>query len=111
MPSAGRTSIPMIAAAPLISALDATLRVAGSIVTIDLPSTSPTIQPAASAPEVTNADAATAPARVSSLICLNMEVRSRCDGLHAGGPRGCPHRRNQLRGPHHADAGREPVFR
>ena len=66
--------MPMIMPAPLMSALDATLRVAGSMVTIDLPSTSPTIQPAAWAPVVTKADAASAPASVSSFICLNMEV-------------------------------------
>ncbi len=57
-----------------MSALVATLRVAGSIVTIDLPSTRPTIQPAAWAPVLTNAEAASAPARVKSFICLNMEL-------------------------------------
>ena len=74
MPSAGRTSMPRIGPAPLMSTFDATLRVAGSMVTIDLPSTSPTIQPAAWAPVAMKADAASAPASVTSFICLIMEV-------------------------------------
>src|SRR5260370_42274397 len=40
MPSAGRTSMPRRGPAPLTSTFDVTLRVAGSMITIDLPSTS-----------------------------------------------------------------------
>jgi hypothetical protein len=106
MPSAGRTSMPMIIPAPLMSALDATLRVAGSMVTIDLPSTSPTIQPAASAPVVTKADAASAPASVSSFICLNMEVAPfMMVDMSGTTPAGARDAREQLRGRHAPDAG------
>src|SRR5262249_23802816 len=42
-----RTSMPRSGPAPLTSTFEATLRVAGSMVTIDLPSTRPMIQPAA----------------------------------------------------------------
>src|SRR5215470_8801853 len=74
MPSAGRTSMPTSEPAPLTSTFDATFQLVGSMVTIDLPSTRPTTQPAAWAPVVTKADAASAPARVNNFICLNMEV-------------------------------------
>src|SRR5215813_8388142 len=74
MPSAGRTSMPTSEPAPLTSTFDATFQLVGSMVTIDLPSTRPTTQPAAWAPELTKADAASAPASVNNFICLNMEV-------------------------------------
>ena len=70
-----------------MSAFEATLRVAGSMVTIDLPSTSPTIQPAAWAPVAAKADAASAPASASSFICLNMEVAPVAIDPHAGADR------------------------
>src|SRR5262245_59805888 len=72
MPSAGRTSIARMPVAPLMSTFDATLRVAGSMVTIDLPSTRPTIQPAAWAEVTTRDDATSAPVRV--MVFLNIGV-------------------------------------
>src|SRR6266478_106880 len=61
MPSAGRTSMPRRGPAPLTSTFDVTLRIAGSMVTIDLPSTRPMIQGAAWAPLAPKLDAASAP--------------------------------------------------
>src|SRR5260370_23413922 len=72
MPSAGRTSMPRRGPAPLTSTFDVTLRVAGSMITIDLPSTSPIIQPAAWAPLAPKLDAASAPVSASTLSFPNM---------------------------------------
>src|SRR5262245_28114457 len=74
MPSAGRTSMPTSGPEPFTSTLDVTLRLAGSIVTIDLPSTRPMIQPAAWAPVATALDATTAPVSTSTFILANMGV-------------------------------------
>src|SRR5262245_54702211 len=76
MPSAGRTSTPTSGPEPLTSTFDVTLRLAGSIVTIDLPSTRPIIQPAAWAPVATALDATTAPVSTSTFILANMGGRS-----------------------------------
>src|SRR5262245_15246066 len=72
MPSAGRTSMPTSGPEPLTSTLDVTLRLAGSMVTIDLPSTRPMIQPAAWAPVAAALDATTAPVSTSTFILANM---------------------------------------
>src|SRR5262245_29117061 len=62
--------MPMMLLAPLMSALAVTLRVAGSMVTMDLPSTRPMIQPASA--ETVKHDAASAPSRavVVNLRCM-----------------------------------------
>src|SRR5215470_13449462 len=58
-----------------MSTLEATLRLIGSMVTIDLPSTRPTIQPAAWAELAANVDAINAPVRVSVFaVVLNIVV-------------------------------------
>src|SRR5262245_65927849 len=72
MPSAGRTSMPTSGAEPLTSTLDVTLRLAGSIVTIDLPSTRPMIQPAAWAPVAATLDATTTPVSTNTFILATM---------------------------------------
>src|SRR5712672_655700 len=72
MPSAGRTSMPSRVAAPLILAVCVTLRLFGSIVTIDLPSTRPMME-AACAEEATK-EVVTAPASRIVLKVLNMGV-------------------------------------
>src|SRR5262249_43035497 len=108
MPSAGRTSMARIEAAPLTSTLETTLRLMASMVTIDLPSTRPTIQPAACAALAANVDASSAPASVRVFAVLNIfvapcyEVRS---GL-AERPSG-HHRWPQLRAASAPDAGAE----
>ena len=66
--------MPASGPAPLTSTLDATLRLAGSMVTIDLPSTRPMIHPAAWAPVATKLEAASAPASAITFIFPNMEV-------------------------------------
>src|SRR5215467_14961190 len=107
MPSAGRTSMARIEAAPLTSTFEATLRLIGSMVTIDLPSTSPTIQPAACAEVAANDDAISAPARVSVFAAvLNIFSRSllRGSGL-VGGAASYRHRWPQLRVARAPDAG------
>src|SRR5262245_55377837 len=80
MPSAGRTSMARMLAAPLMLALAVTLRVAGSMVTMVLPSTSPMIQPA-SAAVATKEDAASAPAMVRDFIVLSIAVAP-CEAVH-----------------------------
>src|SRR5262249_22005032 len=72
MPSAGRTSMPSSGPEPLTSTLDVTLRLAGSIVTIEVPSTRPMIQPAAWALVAPALDATTAPVSTSTFILANM---------------------------------------
>src|SRR6266853_6121110 len=72
MPSAGRTSMPSRVAAPLILAVCVTLRLFGSMVTIDLPSTRPMME-AACAEEATK-EVVTAPASRIVLKVLNMGV-------------------------------------
>src|SRR5436190_10247411 len=86
MPSQGRTSIPSKGPAPLTSAVDVTLRLAGSMVTIDLPSTRPTIQPADWALVAVKADAPSALASASTFILANMRVAP-CTDPHASGGR------------------------
>src|SRR5262245_15059724 len=63
--------MPMMLVAPLMSALAVTLRVAGSIVTIDLPSTSPMIEPASA--ETAKQDAASRPRRAVFVTLRDME--------------------------------------
>src|SRR5262249_36459905 len=72
MPSAGRTSMPTSIVAPLMSTFIATFLVAGSMVTIDLPSTRPTIQPAAWAELAMRDDATIAPASVMALLNIGV---------------------------------------
>src|SRR6478672_1326317 len=112
MPSAGRTSMPASGPAPLTSTFDATLRLAGSMVTIDLPSTRPTIQPAAWAPVAAKVVAASAPVSASTFIFPNMEVAPlkmirvcRVEAYEE------PPRCDQLRGRHDADAGHRRLLR
>src|SRR5438034_889553 len=71
MPSAGRTSKPISGPAPRTSTFEATLRLVGSMVTMDLPSTRPIIQPAW-AVVATNAEAASAPASDRTFIFPNI---------------------------------------
>src|SRR5215510_11276826 len=107
MPSAGRTSMPSSGPEPLTSALDVTLRLAGSIVTIDLPSTRPMIQPAAWAPVATALDATTAPVSTSTFILANMGVAPLQWSEDAGGE--APRPRDQLRSGRDRDAGRRRI--
>src|SRR5262245_16093385 len=109
MPSAGRTSMARIEAAPLTSTLEATLRLIGSMVTIDLPSTRPTIQPAAWAELAANDDAISAPAMVSVFaVVLNIVVAPCFNGSGGWAARpGGRHRWLQLRTVHSPDAGAE----
>src|SRR4029077_11787448 len=63
--------MPTTDAAPLISALAVTLRVAGSMVTMDLPSIRPTIEPAC-ALFAARSDAASGPAKAIVFRCMEV---------------------------------------
>src|SRR5215475_8105475 len=93
----------------LTSAFDVTLRVAGSMITIDLPSTSPMIQPAAWAPLAPKLDAASAAVNASTLSFPNMMSLPLKRSAYAGAER-CPRRRRELRRRASADAGRGEDF-
>src|SRR5262245_21843275 len=108
MPSAGRTSMPTSGPEPLTSTLDVTLRLAGSIVTIDFPSTRPMIQHAAWAPLAATLDATTAPVNTSTLILANM-VSLPCNDPRM--PADKRRRRDQLRSGRDRDAGRQQICR
>src|SRR5258705_12564679 len=83
MPSAGRTSMPRIGPAPRMFTVETTLRVAGSIVTIVLPSTRPTMRSCASAAAVVmRADAARMPAPAMVLRVPNID----CSLLRCASP-------------------------
>src|SRR4051812_40845443 len=73
--------MPTIDAAPLMSVLLVTLRVAGSIVTMDLPSTRPMIQPAC-AVFAARSDAASAPDKAIVFRCMETSrYRERQTGM------------------------------
>ena len=79
MPSAGRTSMPSTGPAPLIFTVETTFLDAGSMVTMVLPSTRPTIRPCAWAAVVNRADAATAPATAKVLRVPNIDSSLACE--------------------------------
>src|SRR5262245_59845180 len=109
MPSVGRTSMPSNGPEPLTSTLEVTLRLAESIVTIDLPSTRARVQPAAWAPVAAALDATTAPVSTSTFILANMGVSPLQWSADAGGE--APSRRDQLRSGRDRDAGRQRICR
>src|SRR5436190_1303690 len=72
--------MPTTDAAPLMSALPVTFFVAGSIITIDLPSTGPMIEPADAV--FANAEAMSAPATANVFSCMEISrYRERQTGM------------------------------